>query len=127
MLGSTPGRGAIYLFEGWQAEGKVIVAPLLLRYEVTNALWQMRKHGRLSRITLEAALQALVDLPISIRDSPRHYSAAMEFAERFNLPATYDAHYLALAEELDCEFWTADKRLARATNGAFPLLRLVDA
>lgn len=105
----------------------MIVAPLLLRYEVTNALWQMRKHGRLSRITLEAALQALVDLPISIRDSPRHYSAAMEFAERFNLPATYDAHYLALAEELDCEFWTADKRLARATNGAFPLLRLVDA
>ena len=127
MLGSTPSRDAKDLFAGWQAKGNLIVAPLLLRYEVTNALWQMRRHGQIARIALDAALLALVTLPISIRDSPHHHSAAMEFAERFSLPATYDAHYLALAEELDCEFWTADKRLARAMNGAFPLLRLVDA
>ena len=25
----------------------------------------------------------------------------------------YDAHYLALAEALDCEFWTADEKLVR--------------
>jgi predicted nucleic acid-binding protein len=36
---------------------------------------------------------------------------AMEFAQRFRLPATYDAHYLALAYAEQCECWTADKRL----------------
>lgn len=54
------------------------------------------------------------------------HDRALILASRSDLPATYDAHYLALAEELDCEFWTADKRLARATNGAFPWLHLVD-
>lgn len=54
------------------------------------------------------------------------HDRALVLASRFDLQATYDAHYLALAEERDCEFWTADKRLARATNGAFPWLRLID-
>lgn len=54
------------------------------------------------------------------------HDRALSLATRFTLPATYDAHYLALAEELGCEFWTADKRLAGATDGAFPLLRLIE-
>jgi predicted nucleic acid-binding protein len=37
-------------------------------------------------------------------------------ATRFNRPATYDAHYLALAEMMDCEFWTADERLFNAVR-----------
>ena len=33
---------------------------------------------------------------------------------RFNLPATYDAHYLALAEWMEIDLWTADARLVNA-------------
>ena len=33
---------------------------------------------------------------------------------RYELPATYDAHYLALAEWMDIELWTADMRLVKA-------------
>jgi predicted nucleic acid-binding protein len=36
---------------------------------------------------------------------------ALELADRFGLSATYDAHYLALAEREGCEYWTADERL----------------
>jgi predicted nucleic acid-binding protein len=32
-------------------------------------------------------------------------------ATRFNRPAAYDAHYLALAEMMNCEFRTADRWL----------------
>lgn len=35
----------------------------------------------------------------------------MNYAHRFHLPATYDAHYLALAYREGCDFWTADTRL----------------
>jgi predicted nucleic acid-binding protein len=50
---------------------------------------------------------------------------AMDLAERFSLPAVYDAHYLALAERLGGEFWTADRRLVEAVQGALPWVRLV--
>jgi hypothetical protein len=41
----------------------------------------------------------------------------MAFTFQFSLPATYDAHYLALAERENCEFWTADTRLFNAIKG----------
>ncbi len=33
---------------------------------------------------------------------------------RYNLPATYDAHYLALAEWMEIDLWTADMRLVNS-------------
>ena len=50
---------------------------------------------------------------------------ALELAERFSLPAVYDAPYLALAEGLGGEFWTADGALARTVQPAMPWVRLV--
>ena len=37
-----------------------------------------------------------------------------DIAATYHLPATYDAHYLALAEHLGVELWTADTRLVNA-------------
>ena len=51
---------------------------------------------------------------------------ALDLAERFSLPAAYDAHYLALADWLGGEFWTADRRLARAVHDELPWVRVVD-
>jgi len=40
--------------------------------------------------------------------------------------AVYDAHYLALAERLGAEMWTADRRLCQAVGAALPWVRLVE-
>ena len=38
---------------------------------------------------------------------------------------TWDAAYLALAESLGAEFWTADRDLARRARRRFPWVRLL--
>jgi predicted nucleic acid-binding protein len=47
---------------------------------------------------------------------------AIELAELFHRPNTYDSFYLALAERLDCPFWTADERLFNAVSPGFKLI-----
>lgn len=47
----------------------------------------------------------------------------MELAHQFNLPATYDPHYLALAEREGCEYWTADARLWNTVKGKLAWVR----
>ena len=40
----------------------------------------------------------------------------LELASGLNQRTIYDAHYLALAETLDCEQWTTDKKSFRAAS-----------
>jgi predicted nucleic acid-binding protein len=37
---------------------------------------------------------------------------------RLKRASAYDSYYLALAQVLECDFWTADKRLFNALQGA---------
>lgn len=48
----------------------------------------------------------------------------MQLARQFNLPAAYDAHYLALAERLEAELWTLDRKLFNAVHPIFQRINL---
>jgi predicted nucleic acid-binding protein len=56
-------------------------------------------------------------------DPPGLSEQALELAVRFNRPAAYAAHYLALAEHLGCPFWTADERLYNAVRPDLPYIQ----
>ncbi len=43
--------------------------------------------------------------------------------QKFRLPATYEAHYLALAEREACDYWTADERLCNGVKGELSWVR----
>jgi predicted nucleic acid-binding protein len=66
------------------------------------------------------ALEAALALDIALYGDADLHRRALELAQRFSLPATHDAHYLALAERLGAEFWTADRRLTRAVQVTLP-------
>lgn len=78
----------------WRREGRQLIAPRLLRYEVTNALHQARKAGRLDDETAPAALRIAIAQPIQYYDDEFLHEAALAFARRFNRPASYDSYYL---------------------------------
>jgi predicted nucleic acid-binding protein len=50
---------------------------------------------------------------------------SLALAAELDIASAYDAHYLALAEELDCELWTADSRLYNAVRDRFPRIRML--
>lgn len=99
-----------------------IVAPKLLEYEVTNALLRAVRRGRIDAAQAAERLHAFDLLPIMFLDARVHHEA-LAIALRYNLPAAYDAHYLALAERLSCDFWTADQRLINLLGDALPGMR----
>jgi predicted nucleic acid-binding protein len=109
----------------WRLEGRLFAAPTLLHYEVTNALYQYQKLGLISDTAVRLAHQAALALPIELHGDESLHSAALALTIRFSLSASYDAHYLALAERLGVELWTVDERLWRRVRGELPWVRLV--
>ena len=104
------------LLAQWRNKSVTILAPALLLYEVSNVLYQRVRRGD---ITSEQARLEIVGLLSSevtwfFSQYPQLSLRAVELTHQF--PATYDAHYLALAERENCEFWTADTRLWRAVR-----------
>ena len=103
-----------------------IVAPPLLPLEVTNILRQrMRTRDGLSLVAATQHLEDFLALPIDYHNPMGLHHQALVLADALGLPATYDAHYLALAEHLGCELWTDDQRLLRQVATSLPLVRWI--
>lgn len=110
------------LLAEWIQAAMTLIAPTLFIYEVTNTIY--RRIGRTESM-LDEAKQTLEDLLRRgpILDVPQDATLslrAMDLAQQFRLPATYDAHYLALAEREACDYWTADERLWNGVKETLP-------
>lgn len=96
----------------WQAEEASLVVPMLWEYECLTGL---RRAVTLKLIPFEEAQRMVEDLLAlefqRVAPTPELHQAALLWAERIGQSKVYDAHYLALAESLAAEFWTADQRL----------------
>lgn len=116
---------AAELWKRWVRERPTMHAPVLLRYEVINGIHRMRAAGLLTTEDSGRALTRAFRLPIVLHNDDALHLRAFQLAHDHRLPATYDAHYLALAERLGVDFWTTDARLAKAVEERLPWVRLV--
>ena len=105
---------ALAILRTWENEEVTPAAPHLLPFEVANALHQKVVRGQMSLVESTRMIAELLGSPLELHQSSGLHARALELADELRQGAVYDAHYLALAEELDCEFWTADRRLHRA-------------
>ncbi len=114
---------ALALAAEWAAAGINPVAPGLLFVEATNVLHRRAVLGHISMSEAGRLLNGLLSLGIQIRESPQIHVRAMELAHELGRPAVYDTHYLALADLLECELWTADERFFNSVRGRQPRVR----
>ncbi len=110
---------AVYeqLFTDWAEADYQLYAPTLWAYEVTSALSKLVRFGELSVASAQRGLAMAHSMDIQLHP-PTQALAERAFAWTVQLKraASYDSFYLALAESLGCDLWTADRRLFNAVN-----------
>ena len=105
------------LYRGWVASGVRIAAPYIMLAEVSNALHRKVVDGEIELDSATGILENLSAHEIEFHNPPNIHAGALRVADRLDQGAVYDSIYLALAERLDCELWTSDRRFYRAARG----------
>ncbi len=105
------------LMAQWQQDGYVLYAPTLWRYEITSALCKMVHFKELTPAEGQRMMSLVHKLGVQlIPPDDTQAQAAFDWTLRLNRAAAYDSFYLALAQILGGELWTADKRLHNAVD-----------
>lgn len=125
LLREQHSRQARALLREQLDQQEAIVAPALLPMEVANILRQRIRSGTFTPVQAQRRLTRFLALPLTFSASPEFYSRALSIAVDHNLPAVYDALYLAVAESFMCPLWTADQKLIRTVGQQFPSLRFI--
>jgi predicted nucleic acid-binding protein len=93
------------------------IAPALWVYETTSAI---SKAVHFKQITENEGRQALEQVDalgtqLLVPDLEQN-RISFDWTLRLKRASAYDSFYLALAQALECDFWTADKRLFNALH-----------
>jgi predicted nucleic acid-binding protein len=92
-----------------------IVIPLLLYYEVNNLLKTAVKRFRIDEDDAIKVYHAFLQLNFISYSTELLLKKTLEIAIKYNI-SSYDASYIALAEYLQFQFVTADKKLVSAAS-----------
>lgn len=93
-----------------------IVAPTLLLYEATNTLYGAGRNGALPWPSIAQGLDDIVSVVQLRGPTAETTKGAVEIARLTTQTYAYDTQFLALAERLQCDLWTADERFLRAMH-----------
>ncbi len=104
------------IVRSWHNAGTTPVAPYLMPAEVANALHRRVVRDEMSIESASRRMDALYSFEVGLRQTPGLHVRAIELANQLGQGAAYDSHYLALAQTLDCDLWTADASFVRAAR-----------
>lgn len=116
LLNEPDSHLAEALWHGWVVAGVQPVAPYLFPFEVTAVLRKLTHRGLIQTEMGQQILEKALQFDVTLQTFDGIYERAWQLAIEFGRPTAYDTHYLALAEHLNCPFWTADLRLFNAVR-----------
>ena len=114
------------LWREWESNNATIYAPALLPYEVTNAFWKFEISGTLSSGAVERLIKRMNDLQIKLVSAGEIHVLALELVRRYWESKASDSHFLALAQFLNFDLWTSDKKLYNKVSRHLPWVQYVD-
>ncbi|MGI8826522.1 MAG: type II toxin-antitoxin system VapC family toxin [Chloroflexota bacterium] len=123
VLHEAHAETAAALYDDAARVREAVVAPSLLPIEVTNILWQRVRRHLLTREEADDALTRFLAFRVRLVSPDTIHRDALTLAAVYALPAVYDAHYLALAQQLDITLWTDDQRLLNTLGGQLAFVR----
>jgi len=97
-------------------------APTLFVYELTNGVVSALRRKRLDAAVGQRVLRNLLSVGV-VLGIPA-LERTLELALEYELSA-YDSSYVALAEQLGIELWTADRQLYDAVGISLPWVRWI--
>jgi predicted nucleic acid-binding protein len=113
------------IWQNWTEQDIQVAAPTLLHYEFVAVMRKSVYRGTLSAADGIEARNFLLSQPIQLFISESLLKRGYDFATQFNLSTAYDAQYLAVAEHLQCEFWTADQSLYNILNASLAWVKWI--
>jgi predicted nucleic acid-binding protein len=112
-------EAARVLWRQWARAGVRAIAPPLFPFECVSALRRMTVRGDLRAEDAAGARDRLLAMPVRLVSPRSLFTRAWELAVELDRPQVYDAFYLATADLLGIEFWTADQRFANAAGARY--------
>ena len=109
----------------WRAMGIRMAAPDFIHAEVASALYKKIPAGMISSTLAVELMTKFYEMDINIYPASLLHQRAIELALELRQRMPYDSHYLALAESLNCDFWTADRPFYRAAQPRHPRVQWI--
>lgn len=116
---------ALALLRAWQQAQIQPVVPSWFACEVGNRLFQSVRRGDLTVTEAQQSVSAIMALVEVADEEPADIARAIDLATAIGEPRIYDTLYVAVAERLGRELWTADERFRRKVIAEFPHIRLL--
>jgi len=94
-------------------------APTLWRIEVLSGLRKFVASGLMTKPEMEEAAAHFWEWPVQVIAEERELlERAVRWSERIEQRVIYDSVYLAIADQMNADFWTADHRLGQHARRA---------
>jgi len=98
--------------ESWKSGGEMLYAPGHWYAEVVSALRFAVYRRKLNSEDAQLLIDVLPELGVrALEPTLDLLKSSLRWAERLGQSKAYDAQYVALAERLGAELWSADQRL----------------
>jgi predicted nucleic acid-binding protein len=125
LLAESDSNRAYRFLHDMTAAGSQLAAPPIFAPELTSAVYKQFTSGALTSSEASSRLQRVAELPVEPMMPADLPVRAFQIAEAHRWKWVCDAFYLALAEIVGCELWTADAQLHRDVRAAHPNVRLL--